>query len=266
MKADIVTCTITGLPVRNVTIGGVEFDGECTIPQLDALRKLGLKPEELRGDDHYSVVYNIAVAKVVYGTDLRYQVQDDWRFREDGTEENIKKLYQGLRTEPDFQPGATLDEMMSFLVRQGRALVAKGQAIQADALASGAWGEKRRKKRGRPSKSELAAQAMFAEGKSVENRGTRLVEAVGASFRNARMREAAADPEAHRKDKGPRQWSESMNDLLKNDLGLQAALRVKGKVNVHRHVTTGVLFVLLMALVKVQNGVTEGLASLVGIE
>jgi hypothetical protein len=57
-----------------------------------------------------------------------------------------------------------------------------------------------------------------------------------------------------------------MNDQLKNDLGLQNSLRVKGIDKVHIHNTMGIVFLLLVALHKLRNGVTAGLNSLVGIE
>jgi hypothetical protein len=266
LKEDIMTDVATGVPIFNVTIGGTECEGHVFIGNLEHLKRLGIPVHDAWVDGTYATLENIAVAHTQVGTTMHYQPQESWVMRDDGAPEHIQKVYQTFWGNPDFHAGADLHEMMGFLVRKGRALRDKGATMQKTALTEGAWGETVRPKRGRPSKSERAAQDRFFEGVKLVEAGSRLLEPVGAYHRNAVMERAEADPVGMKKDKGKRQISESINDQLKNDLGLQDSLRVKGIEKVHIHNTMGCVFLLLMALHKLRNGVTTGLISLVGIE
>ena len=89
---------------------------------------------------------------------------------------------------------------------------------------------------------------------------------MGAYYRNAVMNKAKIDPEWIKRDKGKRQLSESINNHLKNDMGLQKNLRVKGLKKVHIHDTLGCAFLLLIGLHKIRYGEKNNLGSLVGIE
>ncbi len=108
--------------------------------------------------------------------------------------------------------------------------------MQQIALSEGAWGKEKRCKRGRPSTVERSAQDRFFESERVINEGMRFLEPVGAYYRNIVMERAQKNPEAMKKDKGKRQLAESINNHLKNDLGLQKELRVKGRKKVHTHI------------------------------
>jgi hypothetical protein len=68
------------------------------------------------------------------------------------------------------------------------------------------------------------------------------------------MDKAKIDHEWMEMDKGKRQLSESINNHLKNDLGLQKNLRVKGLKKVHIHDTLGCIFFLLIGLHKIRHG------------
>lgn len=266
LKEDIITCRKTGLPLMNATIGGTDCEGHLLIEQLEHLRELGLRIMDHWIDGTYATFENIALSQALLGVSLHYQVQEGWVFKEEGEPEHIKRLYQLFWKAPGFSQGAGFDEMMTFLARNGKDLVEHGRSLQQNALSEGAWGESGRKKHGPPSNRELAAQARFTNGQSITNRGMRLLESVGAYFRNAIMRKALEDPDGMKKDKGKRQLAESMNNHLKNDLGLQKGLRVKGIRKVHIHNTLGCILLLVIGLHKIRYGITTGLASLVGIE
>jgi len=195
-----------------------------------------------------------------------FQVQEGWIVKKEGKSKHIKKLYQTFWQDPEFHPGITLDEMMVLLATRGRTIVEQGRKLQQSALSDGAWGDDKRPKRGRPTNAERVAQEQFFESERVINKGLRLLEPVGAYHRNAVMEKAKKDPEWMKKDKGKRQLSESINNHLKNDLGLQDDLRVKGMKKVHIHDTFGCVFLLLVGLHKMRYGEKKNLASLVGIE
>jgi hypothetical protein len=266
LKEDIIACRSTGLPVVNEIIGGTDCEGHVLIGQLEHLQELGIHIEDHWVDGKYATLENIAVAQIMFGTKLHYQVQDGWVIREDGMPEHIKKLYQQFWENSDFKPGASLNEMMVFLVRRGRNIVEQGRSLQQTALSEGAWGNKRRPKRGRPTTLERSAQDSYFESERVIDEGMRLLEPVGAYYRNIVMERAQKNPKALKKDKGKRQLAESINNHLKNDLGLQKELRVKGRKKIHIHVSMGCIFLLLMGLHKLRNAVTTNLASLIGIE
>jgi hypothetical protein len=266
LKEDIITCWSSGLPVINEIIGGVDNEGQTLIKKLEHLETLGIHIEDLYVDGKYATFENIAIAHTLFGTTLHYQVQEGWVIRDDGMPEHIKKLYQQFWEDPDFKPGASLNEMMAILTRRGKNIVEQGRSLQQTALSEGAWGKEKRPKRGRPSSVESSAQARFFESERIINEGMRLLEPVGAYYRNIIMEWAQKNPETMRKDKGMRQIAESINNHLKNDLGLQKGLRVKGRKKVHNHFSMGCVFLLLMGLHKLRHGVTTNLASLIGIE
>ena len=266
LKEDIITCQKTGLPIINETIGGTDCEGQTLITKLEHLKELGIHVKGHWVDGTYATLENIAVAQTMFGTTLHYQVQEGWVIREDGTPKYIKKLYQQFWEDPDFKPGASLNEMMVFLVRRGKNIVEQGRSLQQYALFEGAWGNNRRPKRGRPSTVERLAQDRFFESERIINEGMRLLEPVGAYYRNIVMKRALKKPKILKKDKGKRQLAESINNHLKNDLGLQKELRVKGRKKVHIHVSMGCIFLLLMGLHKLRYGVITNLASLIGIE
>ena len=266
LKEDIITCQTTKLPILNETIGGTDCEGQTLITKLEHLKEQNIHIKDHWIDGIYATLENIAVAQTMFGTTLHYQVQEGWVVREDGTAEYIKRLYQKFWEDSDFKPGASLNEMMVFLVRRGRNIVEQGRSLQQNALSEGAWGNKRRLKRGRPTALERSAQDSYFESERVIDEGMRLLEPVGAYYRNIVMKLAQENPEILKKDKGKRQLAESINNHLKNDLGLQKELRVKGRKKVHIHISMGCIFLLLMGLHKLRHGVTTNLASLIGIE
>jgi hypothetical protein len=266
LKEDIITCLTTRLPILNETIGGTDCEGQTLITKLEHLKGLSIHIKDHWIDGTYATLENIAVAQTMFGTTLHYQVQEGWIIREDGTAEYIKRVYQKFWEDSDFKPGASLNEMMVFLVRRGRNIVERGRSLQETALSEGAWGNKRRSKRGRPTTLERSAQDSYFESERVIDEGMRLLEPVGAYYRNIVMKLAQENSEILKKDKGKRQLAESINNHLKNDLGLQKELRVKGRKKVHIHISMGCIFLLLMGLHKLRHGVTTNLASLIGIE
>jgi len=266
LKEDIVTCRTTGLPLVNETIGGTECEGKNLIKKLEHLKRLGIHIEDHWVDGTYATLENIAISHAMLGTKLHYQVQEGWVIRDDGRPEHIKKIYQKFWKDPKFHPEATLDEIVVFLASRGRTIVEQGRDLQKTALSNGGWGDEKRKRRGRTSNNERAAQERFFESERVINKGMKLLEPVGAYYRNIVMERAKKDPEKMKKDKGKRQLSESINNHLKNDLGLQDDLCVKGLKKVHIHDTLGCVFLLLVGLHKIRHGEKRNLASFVGIE
>lgn len=266
LKEDIITCRATGLPLVNKTIGGTECEGYYLIGQLEHLRELGLQIHDHWVDGTYATFENIAISQVLLGTTLHYQVQEGWVIKEEGKPDHIKKIYQKFWRDSKFCPNATLDKMMVFLATKGRMIVERGRELQKMALSKGAWGDRKRKRRGRPSNIERAAQDQFVKSERIINRGLRLLEPVGAYYRNAVMDKAKRVPKLMEMDKGKRQLSESINNHLKNDLGVQKNLRVKGLKKVHIHDTLGCIFLLLIGLHKIRHGEKSNLVSLVGIE
>ncbi len=266
LKEDLITCRATGLPLVNETIGGTECEGYSLIGQLEHLLKLGVDIKDHWVDGTYATFENIAISHAMLGITLHYQVQEGWVIKEEGEPGHIKNVYQRFWQDPEFRPEATLDEMMVLLATKGRTIVEQGRKLQQTALSNGAWGKGKRKHRGRPPSKEKAAQECFFESERIINRGLNLLEPVGAYHRNAVMEKAKTDPEWMKKDKGKRQLSESINNHLKNDLGLQDDLRVKGMKKVHIHDTFGCVFLLLVGLHKIRYGEKKNLASLVGIE
>ena len=265
-KEDLITCRGTGLPILNMTIGATNCEGHVLIPQIEHQITLGIPIEDIWVDGTYATFENIAIANVLLGVRLHYQVQEDWVVKKEGTPEYIKKLYQQFWRDSEARSNADLNEMMVFLTRKGRLLVDTGRCMQRIATNKGAWGDGKRTRRGRPTREERDAQEHFYEGERTIKEGMRFLEPVGAYFRNIVMEAAKKDPDGMKKDKGKRQWAESINNHLKNDLGLQEGLRVKGMRKVHIHNTLGCIFLLLIGLHKVRNGVIKDLASLVGIE
>jgi hypothetical protein len=236
LKEDIITGLTTRLPIHNETIGGTDCEGQTLINKFEHLKELGIHIKDHWVDGKYATLENIAITQTMFGTTLHYQVQEGWVIREDGTPEYIKKLYQQFWEDSDFKPGASLNEMMIFLVSRGRNIVEQGRLLQKAALSEGAWGNNRRPKRGRPSTLERSAQDRFFESERIINEGMRLLEPVGAYYRNIIMERALENPEALKKEMGKRQLAESINNHLKNDLGLQKELRVKGRKKVHIHI------------------------------
>lgn len=266
LKEDLITCRATGLPLVNETIGGTECEGYSLIRQLEHLLKLGVDLKDHWVDGTYATFENIAISHAMLGITLHYQVQEGWVIKEEGEPKHIKNAYQRFWQDPEFQPKAPLYEMMMFLAARGRTIVERGRDLQKTALSEGAWGDGKRPKRGRPTNAERAAQEQFFESERIIKKGLKLLEPVGAYHRNAVMEKAKKDPEWMKKDKGKRQLSESINNHLKNDLGLQDDLRVKGMKKVHIHDTFGCVFLLLVGLHKMRYGEKKNLASLVGIE
>jgi hypothetical protein len=266
LKEDLITCRATGLPLVNETIGGTECEGYSLIKQLEHLVELGVDIKDHWVDGTYATFENIAISQALLGITLHYQVQEGWVIKEEGEPEHIKKVYQRFWQDSEFRPKASLDEMMMFLAARGRMIVKQGRDLQKTALSEGAWGDGKRPKRGRPTNAERAAQDRFFESERVIKKGITLLEPVGAYYRNAVMDKAKKDPEWMKKDKGKRQLSESINHHLKNDLGLQDDLRVKGMKKVHIHDTFACVFLLLVGLHKIRYGEKKNLASLVGIE
>jgi hypothetical protein len=266
LKEDIVSCRATGLPLINETIGGTECEGKTLIKKLEHLKKLGIHIKDHWVDGTYATLENIAISHAILGSKLHYQVQEGWVMRKDGKPEHIKRIYQKFWKDQEFRLGASLDEMMMFLATRGRKIVDQGRDLQKTALFEGAWGEGKRKRRGRPLNKEKVAQDRFFESEYVINKGMKLIEPVGAYYRNIVMKKAKKNPEWMKNDKGKRQLSESINNHLKNDLGLQDDLRVKGLKKIHIHNTMGCVFLLLIGLHKIRCGQKRNIASFVGIE
>ena len=89
------------------------------------------------------------------------------------------------------------------------------------------------------------------------------IEQVGAYYRNQKMLDYQNDPENNTKKINERSKSEWFNDYIKKHLGFDSIFPKKGKKAAFRSTTMSLIGILVVALVRVQNGITENLGSTV---
>jgi hypothetical protein len=89
------------------------------------------------------------------------------------------------------------------------------------------------------------------------------IEKVGAYYRNQKMEDYKIDPVNNIKKINERSKSEWFNDYVKKHLGFDFILPKKGKRAAFRSTTMCILGILVVALTRIQNGVTKNLGSTV---
>jgi len=89
------------------------------------------------------------------------------------------------------------------------------------------------------------------------------IEQVGAYFRNQKMLDYQNDPESNKKKINERSKSEWFNDYVKKHLGFDSILPKKGRKAAFRSTTMCLIGILIVALLRVQNGIAKDLGSTV---
>lgn len=198
----------TGIvPLIGQTLGINEDEGKILIPQLQELKTCGIHIKQDWVDNKFATIENIQHAEIIYGTKLEYNPADNWVYNPDATPEQIKHEYQKFHHEPDFQPGASLEFMMRYLVLKGHG------------------------------------------------------ETVGYMLRNDHIAAKEECPDGYLDHFHRRNITESENDYIKNDKGLQRAIRRKGQDYIELQLQLILLALHVVALVRLQHGVKNNLVS-----
>lgn len=202
----------TGIvPLVGTIIGINEDEGKELIPHLKKLQDCKIKVKENFVDGKYATLENISQAEIIYTTKLQYNIAENWIYNSDATTDQIKYEYQKLHNEPDFQPGASAEFMMRYLVLRGHG------------------------------------------------------ETVGHMLRNDHIAAKEECPDGYLDHFHQRNITESENDLIKNDHGLQQAIRRKGKETIELQFHLAFLALHIIALVRLQNGFKNHLISKRGL-
>jgi len=153
----------------------------------------------------------VAVAEIIEGTVLHYDIAENWVYDYSATPYSIKIEYQKFHHESDFKVNASEDFMMKYLVKKG------------------CYGT------------------------------------VGYMLRNMHMAAKEECPDGYMDHFHRRNITESENDYIKNDNGLQRAIRRKGKETIELQFHLTLLALHVVALVRLQNGVKKNLVSKRGL-
>ncbi|MBI4739766.1 hypothetical protein HY772_09610 [Candidatus Woesearchaeota archaeon] len=202
----------TGIvPLVGKVIGINDDEGKELIPQIQELKGCEVKVKKNWVDGKYATLGNIPQAEIIEGTELYYDIAENWVYNHEATLDEIRRDYQKFHGEPDFRVGATIDFMMEYLVKNGRG------------------------------------------------------EIVGYMLRNEHMAAKEECPDGYLDHFHRRNMSESANDLIKNDKGLQRAVRRKGKEHIELQLQLTLLALHVIALVRLQKGVKKNLVSTRGL-
>lgn len=90
-------------------------EGQNLIPAQKRLKKKGFSVEEQKVDGSYVKSYKNIGMSETNGTRLIYRIQDGWVYNKNGTEENVKRVYQKYHNADDFRVNANLDFMLHYL-------------------------------------------------------------------------------------------------------------------------------------------------------
>jgi len=275
VKEDFLIDCKLDTPITNTTIGGNDDEAKCLVSHIEKGLSLGLRIEECVVDGKYPNYVNIAVLCAKYGIDLNYKINEGWTYNELGDLTEIKRKYNEFHTENDFNPTASYREMMKFLIDKGSAKILVGERISKESQSKMSKDERnalKRKEKGKKltkkQKALLDNSSSYKEYRKGENlidAGKRIIEPVGAYFRNLKMIEQTKFPSAYDGRYHARNTSESFNDVMQNHFLLDKLLNVKGKENIHIYITSIVIALLAVVLVRVQHGITENLISLDGL-
>lgn len=195
------------IPLTGQVIGINEDEGKTMIPQLRELKTCEIHVKQNWVDNKYATIDNIQKAEIIEGTILQYNPAKNWVYDYNATPEQIKSEYQKFHNESDFQPGASPELMMRYLVlkRQG--------------------------------------------------------ETVGYMLRNEHIAAKEECPDSYLDHFHKRNITESENDYIKNDKGLQRAIRRKGQEYIELQLQLTLLALHVVALVRLQNNVKSNLVS-----
>jgi len=199
------------IPLIGQVIGINEDEGRTMIPQIQELKTCDINVKQNWVDNKYATIKNIQQAEIIEKTKLHYNPAKNWVYDYNATLGQIKIEYQKFHNEPDFQPGASLEFMMKYLV--------------------------------------------------LKEHG----ETVGYMLRNEHIAAKEECPDGYLDHFHQRNITESENDYIKNDRGLQKAVRRRGKEYIELQFQLTLLALHVIALVRLQNGVKNNLVSTRGL-
>jgi len=200
-KVHQATCVDTGLSLAKIVSRANDYDGDYLIPLIKRLQQLGIVVEEVIGDQHYGTFNNYARLKIEYGIETHFNLAKSDTFRYDGTPGKLRKQYNAMWKEPDYQANADPEYILKFLLAHG------------------------------------------------------VVESVGAYFRNSWMEVKKRWPEKWQRIYDRRTIAERFHSHVKEQLGLERNLRVKGIESVEVYTNLFWIAEIAAALTRVQNGI-----------
>lgn len=103
-KVHLIMDVDTNIPLFVMVTSGTQYDGHYLIPILEKLHSLGIYPKKIYADEHYDTLENWAFASVKYGVKCQINLAENAVFRDDGTPENLQKVYQRYHCKADFKP------------------------------------------------------------------------------------------------------------------------------------------------------------------
>lgn len=92
-----------------------EDEGQNLIPAQERLREKGFSVEEHKVDGSYAKSYKNIAKSETKGTRLIYRIQNGWVYNKNGTEENVKRVYQKYHNADNFRVNASLSFMLHYL-------------------------------------------------------------------------------------------------------------------------------------------------------
>lgn len=202
-KVHQATCAETGLSLAKIVSRANDYDGDYLIPLVRKLQRLGLDVQTVIGDHHYGSFNNYARLDLEHDIKLYCALSKRDRFRYDGTPSRLKKQYNAMWKEDDYQPNAGIDYILKFLLSHG------------------------------------------------------VVDSVGAYYRNDWMKMKEKEPKEWQRIYNKRQSSERFHAHVKEQLGFERNLRVKGIESVEVYANLFWIAEVATALIRMQNGVTR---------
>jgi hypothetical protein len=204
-KVHHVVCLQTGLSLAKIVTKANAYDGDYLVPLIKKLNSLGIRVEEVVGDQHYGMLENWAELNINMGIKTYFNLTETNIYRFDGTPDKLVKRYNSLWQEPEYVVNANPEYMLEFLMRHG-----------------------------------------FAPS-------------VGAYFRNKWMELKNRDPQTWQEVYNKRTAVERFNSHVKERLGLEREVCVKGIKRIDVYTDLFWIAELATALTRVQNGVAESL-------
>jgi hypothetical protein len=93
-------------------------EGTNLVPSQRYLADLGLQEQERVVDDKYATFANISSSEI-HKVNLFYKIAKHWVVKKEGTQYEIKRLYQKYHKKHDFQVHPSMDFMLRYLYKKG---------------------------------------------------------------------------------------------------------------------------------------------------
>jgi hypothetical protein len=94
-------------------------DSPHLLPLLDKLHDLGLEPRNVYADGAYASFANLAVLNTNHKVRAHFNMRSNSKENRSGTDAAIKRLYRTLWKCEGFNPDASTDEILTFLMQHG---------------------------------------------------------------------------------------------------------------------------------------------------